>query len=57
MPTIPIFAESKTIFKADFRITISDVKITANNNFNEVPDKIMGVSPTATLIYLSLVVK
>ena len=35
-------------FKADFRITISDVEIPANNDFKMVPDKIKGVIPTAT---------
>ena len=39
MPTIPIFAES-SIFKVRFHITISNVKITANNDFKMVPDKI-----------------
>ena len=36
------------IFKANFRIRISDVKITANNNFKMVPDKITGVTSTTT---------
>ena len=31
------------ILKADFCITILNVKIPANNNFNTVPDKIKGV--------------
>ena len=38
------------IFKADYRITISNVKITANNDFKMVPDKITGVTPTSTLV-------
>ena len=49
MPTIPIFVESYN-FKANFRITISNVKITANNNFKMVPDKITGVTPTFTMV-------
>ena len=36
------------IFKANFRITISNVKIAANNNLKMVPDKITGVTPTST---------
>ena len=36
------------IFKANFRITISNVKITANNNLKMVPDQITGVTPTST---------
>ena len=36
------------IFKAGFRITILNVKITANNNFKMVPDKITGVTLTST---------
>ena len=38
------------IFKANFRITISNVKITTNNNFKMVPDKITWVTPTSTLV-------
>ena len=41
MPTIPIF-------KANFRITNSNVKITAHNHFKMVPNKITGVTPTST---------
>ena len=44
------------IFKANFRIANSDVKIPANNHFNMVPDKIKGVSPTATRFTFSPVV-
>ena len=36
------------IFKADFRITISNMKIKANNNFKMVPDQITGLIPTST---------
>ena len=36
------------IFKADFRITILTVKITAKNDLKMVPDKITGVTPTST---------
>ena len=36
------------IVKDNFSITISDVKILENNDFNTVPDQIKGVSPTAT---------
>ena len=35
-------------FKADFRITISDVKIPQNNDFKMVPDKIKDVTLTYT---------
>ena len=38
------------IFKADFCIAISNVNITANNRYKMVPDKIMGVTPTSTLV-------
>ena len=38
------------IFKADFRITISNIKLTTNDDFKMVPDKIMGVTLTSTLI-------
>ena len=38
------------IFKADFSITISDVKILANNDFKMVPDKIKEVTSTCTPI-------
>ena len=38
------------IFKANFRFTISNVKITENNDFKMVPDKIMRVTPTSTLL-------
>ena len=31
---------------------ILDVKISANNNFNMVPDKIKEVRPSATPVYL-----
>ena len=40
------------IFKANFLILISAVKIPANNNFNKLPDKIKGVSLSATPFYL-----
>ena len=50
MPTIPIFAESYLFFKADFRITILNVKITANNDLKMVPDKIMVVTPFSALV-------
>ena len=40
MPTIPIF-------KADIRVMILKVKITANNDFRKVPNKITGVIPTS----------
>ena len=36
------------IFKADFRIMISNFKITANNNSKMVPDKITAATPTFT---------
>ena len=35
------------IFKADFRITILNVKITANNDFKMVPNKITWVTITS----------
>ena len=38
------------IFKADSRIMISNVKITANKDFKMVPDKITGVTPTSTQV-------
>ena len=38
------------IFKADLRIRISNVKITANNNLKMIPDKITGVTSTSTSI-------
>ena len=38
------------IFKVNFPITISNVKITANNHFKMVPDKITGVTPTSTCV-------
>ena len=44
MPTIPFFLGFIPIFKANFRITILNVKKTANNNIKMVPDKIMGNS-------------
>ena len=31
---------------------ILDIKILTNNDFNMVPDKLKGVTPAATLIYL-----
>ena len=37
---------------ANFCITISDIKIQAKNDFNTVPAKIKGVSPSTTPIYL-----
>ena len=40
MPTIHNFCGIIPIFKPDFRITISSVKITANNNYKMVPNKI-----------------
>ena len=46
MPTIPISAESYRFSRSDFRITISNDKITENNDFKMVPDKIMGVTLT-----------
>ena len=36
------------IFKSDFHITISDIKILANNDFKMVPDKIKEVAPPCT---------
>ena len=48
LPTLLIFAESYRFLKADFHITIWKVKITANNDFKMVPDKITGVTPTST---------
>ena len=42
------FCEIVPIFKADFRITILNAKITANNNFKMVPDKITGLTSTST---------
>ena len=48
----PDFCGIVPIFTSDFRIMISDIKIQANNDFNRVPDKIKGVSPSATLIKL-----
>ena len=41
------FSGIKQIFKAVFHITISNVKIKANNDFKMVPDKIMRVSRTS----------
>ena len=52
MPTIHIFAESP-IFKADFCITISNIKITANNDFKMVPDKITWVTPNLWLYLIT----
>ena len=37
-----------TFFKANFRVTISDVKIPQNNDFKMVPDKIKDVTLTCT---------
>ena len=49
------------IFKSDFRIMISDIKILANNNFKMVRDKIKEVAPPCTpmwrKLYLSPLVK
>ena len=39
------------IFKANFRITISEVKIPANNDFTMVPDIIKEVTSTCTQIW------
>ena len=52
MPTIHIFFGIVPIFKADFCITIANVKITcmANINSKMVPDKMMGVTPTSTQV-------
>ena len=50
MPTIPILCRIIPICKADFRITISNIKITANNDFKMVPDKITGVTPISTSV-------
>ena len=47
MPTIPIFSGIIPFFKADFRITISDVKITILQA-KMVPDKIKDVTLTYT---------
>ena len=44
-------------FKADFRITISNVKITWNNDFKIVPETITGYSYLYTGYTWSLVVK
>ena len=43
-----------TIFKANFRIKISDVKIPANNDFKMVPDKIKEVASACTQIWRKL---
>ena len=43
------FCGNILIFKADFRITFSNVKITANDDFKMVPDKITGVTLNSTL--------
>ena len=40
------------IFKVNFRITILDDKIPANNDFKMVPDKIKEVTSTCTRILL-----
>ena len=42
------------IFKSDFRITISDIKIPANNDFKSVPDKIKEVAPPCTPMWRKL---
>ena len=42
------------IFKANFRSTISDIKIPANNDFKMAPDKIKEVTSTCTLIWRKL---
>ena len=42
------------IFKAKFSITISEVKIPANNYFKMVPDKIKEVTSTCTPIWRKL---
>ena len=39
------------IFKAYFRIRISNVKISANNNLKMVPNKIMRVTSTSNTGY------
>ena len=44
MPTILIFEESYPFSS----LTIWNVKITANNHFKMIPDKIMGVTPTSS---------
>ena len=36
------------LIKANFHISISDVKIPANKDFNTVTDKVKGVTPTST---------
>ena len=56
MPTYG-FLQNHNDFKADFRIMVLDVKIPAKNNCDTIPHIIKGVSPTATLITSSLVVK
>ena len=40
------------IFKANFRIMISNFKIMANNNLKMVPDKIRGLLLPLDLLYL-----
>ena len=49
MPTILIL-QNHTVFQVDFHITISNVKIMANNNFKMVPDKITRVTPFSTIV-------
>ena len=41
------FCQIIPIFKADFLIAISNIKITANDNFKMVPNKITGVALTS----------
>ena len=49
--TIPIFAESYRFSRPISEITILDVKILANNDFEIVPDKIKELTPTCTPIW------
>ena len=42
------------IFKSDFHVMISNIKIPENNDFKSVPDKIKEVAPPCTLMWSKL---
>ena len=46
------FCKSIPIFKANFHITILNVKFTSYNNLKMVPDKITGGTPSSTPVIL-----
>ena len=48
------FCRIVPIFKSDFRITNSDIKIGANKDFKTVPDKIKEVAPPCTSMWRNL---